>query len=115
MSYQWHLFLASLSPTVGSEQAGKRPVIVVSREQSNQQLPVVTVVPLTSRKSADRRIYPNEVLLTAEVTGIKVDSIALCYQLRTLDKRRLERDLGTITNVSIRQSLVEAIRFHLEI
>ena len=115
MNYQWHVFLATLDPTTGAEQAGKRPVLVISREQLNQVLQVVNVVPLTSRKSIARIIYPNEVLLTAAMAGLKVDSIALCYQIRTLDKKRLERDLGTIVNASLRRSILDAIRFQLEI
>lgn len=114
MRYQWHIFLALLDPTKGSEQAGKRPVLVISRERINQLLPVVNVVPLTSRKSASRVIYPNEVLLPAGVAGLRVDSIALCYQIRTLDKSRLERDLGELTDASLRQEVLEAIRFQLE-
>ena len=86
MNYQWHIFFASLEPTQGSEQAGRRPVLVISRERINQWLPVVNVIPLTSRKSAARVIYPNEVLLPAGAAGLPVDSIALCYQIRTGQK-----------------------------
>jgi len=114
MEYQWHVFLASLDPTKGSEQAGRRPVLVVSKERINQLLPVVNVIPLTSRKSASRVIYPNEVLLPAGVAGLNVDSIALCYQIRTLDKSRLERDLGKLVDLNIRQEILEAIRFQLD-
>ena len=70
MKYQWHIFLASLEPTKGSEQAGKPPVLVISRERINQTLPVVHVIRLTSRKSAARFIYPNEVLLPTSVAGL---------------------------------------------
>jgi len=45
VNYQWHVFLASPDPTKGSEQAGKRPVLVISRERINQGLPVVNVIP----------------------------------------------------------------------
>jgi mRNA interferase MazF len=114
VSYRWHIFLASLDPIKGSEQAGKRPVLVVSREQLNRLLPVVNIVPLTSRKSAARTIYPNEVLLPAGTAGLKVDSIALCYQLRTLDKGRLERELGEVTDAQLRRQVLDAIRFQLE-
>jgi mRNA interferase MazF len=101
MKYQWHIFLFSLEPTKGSEQAGKRPVLVISRERINQMLPVVNVIPLTSRKSAARSIYPNEVLLPTSVAGLQVDSIALCYQIRTLDKSRLvEQDLGELVEAT---------------
>jgi mRNA interferase MazF len=61
MTYQWHIFLATLDPIKGAEQAGKRPVLVISRERINQLLPVVNVIPLTSRKSGPLIIYPNEV------------------------------------------------------
>jgi mRNA interferase MazF len=112
--YQWHVFLASLDPTKGSEQAGRRPVLVISRERINELLPVVNVIPLTSRKSPSRVIYPNEVLLPAGVAGLTVDSIALCYQIRTLDKSRLEQDLGELVDASLRQKILEAVRFQLE-
>lgn len=112
--YQWHIFLAALDPTRGAEQSGRRPVLVISREQINQLLPVVNVIPMTSRKSAERVIYPNEVLLPAGVAGLRVDSIALCYQIRTLDKSRLERDWGRLDDVSLRREILEALRFQLE-
>jgi len=105
MKYQWHIFLASLEPTKGSEQAGRRPVLVISRERINQLLPVVNVIPLTSRKSAERVIYPNEVLLLTGVAGLQVDSIALCYQIRTLDKSRLEEDMGELMEANLRQEI----------
>lgn len=114
MSYQWWIFLAVLDPTQGSEQAGKRPVLVVSKEAVNQLLPVVNVVPLTSRKSAARIIYPNEVLLAASQTSLKQDSIALCYQIRTLDKSRLERVLVELRDLGLRQKILAALRFQLE-
>ena len=115
MRYQWHLFFASLEPTQGSEQAGRRPVLVISRERINQRLPVVNVIPLTSRKSAARVIYPNEVLLPTGVVGLPVDSIALCYQIRTLDKSRLEEERGELVDAKLRQEILEALRFQLEL
>ena len=116
LKYQWGIFLASLDPVKGSEQAGKRPVLVISRERINQMLPVVNVIPITSRKSSARKIYPNEVLLPGGVkSGLRVDSIALCYQIRTLDKERLEDPWGEITDDSLRQEILTALRFQLEI
>ena len=52
--YQWSVFMVDLDPVVGSEEAGRRPVVVVSREVANAALPVVTVVPLTARKKNRR-------------------------------------------------------------
>jgi mRNA interferase MazF len=115
MKYQWHVFLASLDPIRGSEQAGRRPVLVISREEVNQLLSVVNVIPLTSRKFPERVIYPNEVLLPAGTAGLKVDSIALCYQIRTLDKNRWEQDWGELEGLEICQEVREAVRFQLEV
>jgi len=114
MNYQWHIYFANLDPIKGSEQAGKRPVIVISREEINQLLPVVNVIPITSRKSEKRVIYPNEAFLASSVTGLKRDSIALCYQIRTLDKVRLETDLGELTDPLIRADILNALQFQLE-
>ena len=102
---QWYVFLAALNPVRGSEQSGRRPVLIVSRDEINQVLPVVKTAPLTSRK-AERRVYPNEALIPRGTAGLQVDSIALCYQIRTIDKRRLERQLGEVTDVRIRRDIV---------
>ena len=83
---QWSIWLANLDPVVGSEQGRTRPVLVISDSSLNDILPVVNVVPITSRKP-NRRIYPNEAFLPANTGGLTHDSIALCYQIRTLDKR----------------------------
>ena len=114
MTYQWHVFLASLNPVQGSEQSGRRPVLIVSREEINQVLSVVNTVPLTSRK-VGRRVYPNEALVPRGTAGLRVDSIALCYQVRTIDKRRLEAQLGEVADKRIRRDVVEALQFQLDI
>jgi mRNA interferase MazF len=114
VTLQWTIFLASLDPTTGSEQAGRRPVLVMSRERLNQLLPVVNVLPLTSRKSPTRTIYPNEVLIPAGTAGLSADSIVLCYQIRTLDKRRLENTIGELQDSSLRAAILEALRFQLD-
>jgi mRNA interferase MazF len=113
-SLQWGIFMASLDPVKGSEQAGRRPVLVISREQVNQLLPVVNVIPLTSHK-ANRKIYPNEVLLLAKETGLPRDSIALCYQVRTLDKSRLGNLIAQIENANLRTQIKDSLRFQLEV
>jgi mRNA interferase MazF len=115
MNYKWNIFLASLDPVRGSEQAGKRPVLVISREHINQALPVVNVIPLTSVKSPNRVIYPNEVLIPVGTGGLAVESIALCYQVRTLDKARLEKHLGELTDAKLKMQLQEALRFQFEL
>jgi mRNA interferase MazF len=89
------IWLANLDPVIGSEQGRTRPVLVISETALNDILPVVNVLPVTSRK-ANRKIYPNEALLPAGTAGLTVESIVLCYQIRTLDRRRLLRAFGAV-------------------
>lgn len=111
---QWSIWLVNLDPVVGSEQGRTRPVLVVSETSLNEILPVVNVIPITSRKP-NRRIYPNEAFLPAKTGGLTLDSIALCYQIRTLDKRRLTEVFGVIEDEDLRQSILDALRFQLGI
>lgn len=111
---RWSVWRANLDPVVGSEQGLTRPVLVVSQTALNDILPVVNVLPITSRK-AGRRIYPNEALLPAGTAGLTLESIVLCYQIRTLDKRRLGRMFGTLDDEALRQAIVDALTFQLDI
>lgn len=105
-------FLANLDPAIGSEQGKTRPVVVISDEDLNQILPVVNVLPLTGYKTG-RRIYPNEVLVSAQQAGLAQDPLVLCYQIRTLDKARLIRRLGQIQDQALQQKIFEALFFQL--
>jgi mRNA interferase MazF len=111
---RWSVWRANLDPVVGSEQGMTRPVLVISQTSLNDILPVVNVLPITSRK-AGRRIYPNEALLPAGTAGLTLESIVLCYQIRTLDKRRLGRTFGTLDDETLRQAIIDALTFQLDI
>jgi mRNA interferase MazF len=62
-----------------------------------------------------RKIYPNEVFLTSSAAGLPNDSIALCYQIRTLDKKRFIKKIGQISDEELREEIREAICFQLGI
>jgi mRNA interferase MazF len=109
---RWTVWLANLDPVVGSEQGRTRPVLVVSDTKLNQILPVVNVLPITSRKR-NRHIYPNEASIPAGVAGLDVESIVLCYQIRTLDKQRLRKRLGALHEAKLRAEILAALRFQL--
>jgi len=111
---RWSVWLANLDPVIGSEQGRTRPVLVISRTALNDILPVVNVLPITSRK-AGRRIYPNEALLPAGAAGLTLESVVLCYQIRTLDKRRLGRAFGTPDDETLRREIVNALTFQLDV
>ena len=113
-SIQWTVFRARLDPTEGSEQAGTRPVLVVSREVINRALPIVGVIPLTRRKPG-RRIYSTEVLLPAGAAGQPEDSIAMAHQIRTISQGRLGTPYGQVVDPDLRISIREAIRIYLDV
>ena len=114
MEYRWNIFLVSLDPVIGSEQGRTRPVLAISEEKINTVLPVLNVLPLSSKKPG-RRIYPNEVLIPAGTGGLKMDSIVLCYQIRTIDKSRIIRIIGKIKDPVIEDNIIEALSFQLGI
>ncbi len=114
LPYQWFLFHADLDPTQGREQAGVRPVLVISAERLNTLYDVVTVVPLSSRKN-NRVARVGELLLSAGTSGLRVDSFALCFQTRALDKRRLGRRYGQITDEATREAVRNMLALCLDL
>ncbi|HEY3115677.1 MAG TPA: type II toxin-antitoxin system PemK/MazF family toxin [Chloroflexota bacterium] len=104
---------ARLDPTEGSEQAGSRPVIIVSRDALHDALPVVIAVPCSTMRPG-RRIYPTHVLIAAPDGGLDVDSLALCEQIRVLSKSRLRRMRGTISPAA-RQQIDRALLTTLDL
>lgn len=114
MICKWQIFLANLDPVIGSEQGKTRPVLIISEDGINQILPIINVLPITTRK-ADRRLYPNEYLIKPEVSGLPHESIILCYQIRTLDKKRLIREIGSLDNLDIQEGIMDALCFQLGI
>lgn len=114
MNYKWGIFVADLNPVVGSEQKGRRPVIIISDEDFNRVMPVVTVLPITSLKEG-RRIYPNEVLLKAGYGGLLQNSIILAHQIRTISKQRLKDLLGFINNSDTQDAINNALMVHLNL
>jgi len=87
------IYQANLNPTQGSEQAGTRPVIIVSRDAINEHSPVVIVVPVTGAENR-ARMYPTHILLKAGEGGLTKDSIAVAEQVRAITKSRLTANLG---------------------
>ncbi len=87
---QYNIYWADLNPVTGREQAGHRPVLVVSNDIENQ-MDIVTIVPVTSRKKG-RKIYPNEVLISLE----NKEAILLCHQMRTISKKRLGKKISIL-------------------
>jgi mRNA interferase MazF len=81
------IYFVSLDPAKGREQAGKRPVLVVSSDTINAQPLVVTVVAGTDSKNVSRN-YPTNIRVTAAESGLPKDTVFLCFQVRSLDHAR---------------------------
>lgn len=88
------VFYADLSPVVGSEQGGTRPVLILQNDVGNRFSPTVIAAAITSRQ--DKTAMPTHIGIKGETCGLPKDSVVLLEQVRTLDKRRLHERTGRI-------------------
>jgi len=103
------VFLVNLDPVVGSEIGKTRPAVVLQNELANQTSPTVTVVLISSNTN---RAFPFQVLLAAGEGGLERDSKVLCEQIRTLSRRRLLQQLGSLPTERLEQ-IRTALERHL--
>ncbi|MBD5143394.1 MAG: type II toxin-antitoxin system PemK/MazF family toxin [Oscillospiraceae bacterium] len=93
------IYYADLSPVVGSEQGGIRPVLIVQNDVGNRHSPTVIAAAITSR--LDKAKLPTHISLEAESCGLQKDSIVLLEQIRTIDKKRLKDRMGSLDTNSM--------------
>lgn len=86
------IYYADLSPVVGSEQGGLRPVLIIQNDVGNRYSPTVIAAAITSRMGKNR--LPTHIDIHADKVGLAKDSVVLLEQIRTLDKRRLKEKMG---------------------
>lgn len=86
------LYYADLSPVVGSEQGGVRPVLVIQNDVGNKFSPTVIVAAITSRTT--KAVLPTHVSVPGSGNGLKQDSVILVEQIRTIDRNRLKEYIG---------------------
>lgn len=96
------IYFADLSPVIGSEQGGVRPVLVVQNDVGNKYSPTVIVAAVTSQ--INKAKLPTHVEIPAEGHGLAKDSVVLLEQLRTIDKKRLREKIGHIDEKSIEKT-----------
>jgi mRNA interferase MazF len=106
------IWLASLDPTKGSEQAGIRPIIVFQNEAISKYTVTIMAIPLTT--NLKRASLPTCVLIPQSGSSVKNDSVALCHQMRVLDKSRLIHKIGEITP-EILENIDKCVMFTLGI
>lgn len=99
--HRGEVFYADLSPVVGSEQGGVRPVLIVQNEIGNRHSPTVIAAAITSR--LDKARLPTHINIRAADTGLAKDSVVLLEQIRTLDKRRLRERMGRVDGAVMEQ------------
>ncbi len=93
------IYYADLSPVVGSEQGGIRPVLIVQNDVGNRHSPTVIAAAITSR--LDKAKLPTHISLEAASCGLQKDSIVLLEQIRTIDKKRLKDRMGALDNAAM--------------
>lgn len=95
------IYYADLSPVVGSEQGGVRPVLIVQNDVGNRYSPTVIAAAITSQK--EKAKLPTHIELDSKHCGLTKDSVVLLEQIRTIDKRRLREKMGSIDADSMSQ------------
>ena len=93
------IYYADLSPVVGSEQGGIRPVLIVQNNVGNRYSPTVIAAAITSPQSKAK--LPTHIPLHANTSGLTKDSVVLLEQVRTIDKRRLKEKMGSVDDASM--------------
>jgi len=95
------LYYADLSPVVGSEQGGIRPVLIVQNDTGNKYSPTIIAAAITSQLNKAR--LPTHIEISARDFGLSKDSVILLEQIRTLDKKRLKERIGELTPVTMKK------------
>lgn len=106
------IYLVSLDPVIGSEEGKTRPCVIIQNNIANTNSPVTIIACVTSKPR--KKKYPQDVYVSATETGLDRDSIVLLNQIRTVDKRRLIRKIGTIPHYKL-QAIDEALRISLHL
>jgi mRNA interferase MazF len=99
---QAEIWYADLNPVKGSEQAGRRPVVIVSGNMLNQFLPICIVVPLTTKI---KRYKGNPIITPTKLNGLQAESELLVFHVRSVSKDRLVRKVGSIQSNELEQAL----------
>lgn len=106
------LYFADLSPVVGSEQGGVRPVLIIQNDVGNKYSPTIIVAAITSQ--INKAKLPTHIELSCDKYGLPKDSVVLLEQVRTLDKRRLKEKIGVLDNKkmeSVNKALLISLGF----
>lgn len=101
------MFYADLSPVIGSEQGGIRPVLIIQNDMGNKYSPTVIAAAITSQLNKNK--LPTHIEIDSEEFGLKSDSVVLAEQIRTIDKSRLKEKIGHIDDEKVMDKINNAI------
>ena len=101
------MFYADLSPVVGSEQGGIRPVVIIQNDVGNKHSPTVIAAAITSQTGKTK--LPTHIPIGSQNSGLKSDSIVLTEQIRTIDKSRLKEKIGHIDDENVISQINNAL------
>ncbi len=101
------MFYADLSPVVGSEQGGIRPVLIIQNDMGNKYSPTVIAAAITSQVNKNK--LPTHIEIDSDEFGLKADSVILAEQIRTIDKSRLKEKIGHINDEEIMDKINNAL------
>ena len=101
------IFYADLSPVIGSEQGGVRPVLIVQNDVGNRFSPTVIAAAITSQMNKTK--LPTHIEIDSEDCGLKNNSVVLAEQIRTIDKSRLKEKIGHINDETIINKINNAL------
>ena len=101
------MFYADLSPVVGSEQGGVRPVLIIQNDLGNKYSPTVIAAAITSQTNKTK--LPTHIELDENTEGLKSNSVILTEQIRTIDKSRLKERIGHIDDIEVMNKINNAL------
>ena len=101
------MFYADLSPVIGSEQGGVRPVLIIQNDVGNKHSPTVIAAAITSQTGKTK--LPTHIEIEPKQSGLKAESVVLTEQIRTIDKSRLKEKIGHIDDEKIINQINNAL------
>ena len=101
------MFYADLSPVIGSEQGGVRPVLIIQNDLGNKYSPTVIAAAITSQTNKAK--LPTHIEIDGNTEGLKSNSVILTEQIRTIDKSRLKEKIGHIDDINVMNKINSAL------
>lgn len=106
------IYFANVDPARGADTKKTRPVLIISNDANNKMAATVTVIPITSNT---KRVYPFEVLLKPNISGLSKTSKAQCHQIRTISKLRINKKRSGKISSSLLMQIENALNIHLQL